>query len=51
LQKIAEPDLGRRLLEPIRAALWEPETIWLLQHVPSLTEHSLAHHCQALLAA
>ena len=50
-QKIAEPDLGRRLLEPIRAALWEPETIWLLQHVPSLTEHSLTHHCQTSLAA
>jgi len=51
LQKIAEPDLARRLLEPIRAALWEPETIWLLQHVPSLTEQALSHHCQALLAA
>jgi len=51
LQKIADPDLGRRLLEPIRAALWEPETIWLLQHVPTLTELSLTHHCQASLAA
>ena len=51
LQKIAEPDLARRLLEPIRAALWEPETIWMLQHVPSLTEQALSHHCQALLAA
>lgn len=51
LQKITEPDLGRRLLEPIRAALWEPETIWLLQHMPTLTERALNHHCQASLAA
>jgi hypothetical protein len=51
MQKIAEPDLARRLLEPIRAALWEPETIWLLLHVSSLTEHTLAHHCQTSIAA
>jgi hypothetical protein len=51
LQKIAEPDLARRLLEPIRAALWEPETIWLLEHTPSLSERALVHHCQASLAA
>jgi len=51
LQRIAEPDLGRRLLEPIRAALWEPETIWLLQHTPTLNEQALRHHCQATLAA
>jgi hypothetical protein len=51
LQKVTEPDLGRRLLEPIRAALWEPETIWLLQHVPCLTERALNHHCQGSLAA
>ena len=50
LQKIAEPDLGRRLLEPIRAALWEPETIWLLQHTPCLSEHALAQHCQSVAA-
>ena len=50
LQKIAEPDLARRLLEPIRAALWEPETIWLLQHVPCLTERALAHHCEPVAA-
>lgn len=50
LQKIAEPDLGRRLLEPIRASLWEPETIWLLQHTPSLTERTLMHHCDRVAA-
>jgi hypothetical protein len=50
LQKIAEPDLARRLLEPIRAALWEPETIWLLQHTPSLTERALVHHCESVAA-
>src|SRR5436190_23897984 len=28
LQNIADPDLPRRLLEPLRRALWEPEAIW-----------------------
>jgi hypothetical protein len=51
LQKITEPDLARRLLEPIRAALWEPETIWLLEHTACINERALAHHCQASLVA
>jgi hypothetical protein len=51
LQKITEPDLARRLLEPIRAALWEPETLWLLEHMPSLSERALTQHCQASVAA
>lgn len=50
LQKIAEPDLARRLLEPIRASLWEPETIWFLQHTPTLTERALTHHCDCVAA-
>lgn len=50
LQRIAQPDLPRRLLEPVRSALWEPETIWLLQRTPSLTEIALQHHCHALAA-
>ena len=50
LQRIAEPDLARRLLEPLRTALWEPETIWLLQHTPTLTEQNLQRHVHALAA-
>lgn len=50
LQKIAAPDLARRLLEPIRASLWEPETIWFLQHTPTLTERALSHHCDCVAA-
>jgi len=50
LQKIAEPDLARRLLEPIRVSLWEPETIWFLQHTPTLTERTLTHHCDCVAA-
>lgn len=50
LQKIAMPDLARRLLEPIRTSLWEPETLWLLQQMPSLSERALAHHCECVAA-
>jgi hypothetical protein len=50
LQRIDQPDLPRRLLEPIRSALWEPETMWLLQRTPSLTERALLAHCHALAA-
>ncbi|MFT3780602.1 MAG: hypothetical protein QM790_01215 [Nibricoccus sp.] len=50
LQKITNPDLGRRLLAPIRSSLWEPETIWFLQHTPQLTERQLMHHCECVAA-
>jgi len=50
LQKISEPDLARRLLEPIRSSLWEPETLWFLQHTPTLTERTLLHHCEGVAA-
>jgi hypothetical protein len=50
LQNIADPDLPRRLLEPLRAALWEPEAIWTLSHAPTLTDERLAEACHALAA-
>ena len=50
LAHIADPDLSRRLLEPLRAALWEPETIWVLSHGPALTDERLARACHALAA-
>lgn len=50
LRNIADPDLPRRLLEPLRAALWEPEAIWALAHAPTLTDERLAEACHALAA-
>lgn len=50
LQNIADPDLPRRLLEPLRAALWDPEAIWTLLHAPALTDERLAQTCHALAA-
>jgi hypothetical protein len=50
LRNIADPDLPRRLLEPLRAALWEPEAIWALSQAPSLTDERLAETCHALAA-
>jgi hypothetical protein len=50
LRQIAEPDLSRRLLEPLRAALWEPEAIWALSHATTLTDARIAEACHALAA-
>ena len=50
LRSIADPDLPRRLLEPLRAALWEPEVIWALSHVSLITDEQLAKACHALAA-
>ncbi len=50
LQQVADPDLPRRLLEPLRAALWDPECIWLLQRTAHLTDERLAAACHALAA-
>jgi hypothetical protein len=50
LQNVTDPDLPRRLLEPLRTALWEPETIWALLHGPALTDERLAEACHALAA-
>jgi hypothetical protein len=48
--RVADPGLPKRLLEPIRAALWEPENLWRLQRSPSLTERELASAIHALAA-
>lgn len=50
LRQIAEPDLPRRLLAPLRSALWEPEAIWALSHTPALTDDRIAATCHALAA-
>jgi hypothetical protein len=50
LQQIADPDLPIRLLEPLRASLWDPETIWDLQRTGEITGRHLEHCCHALAA-
>ena len=50
LRNIADPELPRRLLEPLRAALWEPETRWSLLHTRALTDERLTEACHALAA-
>lgn len=50
LGHITDADLSRRLLVPLRGALWEPETLWILQHTENLTERELLTRCHALAA-
>ena len=50
LRNVADPDLPRRLLEPLRSALWEPEVIWSLSRGGSVSDEQLARACHALAA-
>ena len=50
LRQITDPDIPRRLLEPLRVSLWEPEGIWLLAHAGPMTDRQLARRCHALAA-
>lgn len=50
LQAMAEPDLPKRLLEPLRSMLWEPRAIFALQRMPVITDRVLARCCHALAA-
>jgi hypothetical protein len=50
LRHVAAPDIARKLLEPLRSALWEPEAIWQLSHTPVLTDATLGAACHALAA-
>lgn len=50
LNRIAEPDLARRLLEPIRARLWAPEYTWYFRSVDALTEREISRCCAPLAA-
>ena len=50
LHNVSAPDLPRKLLEPLRTALWEPEVIWTLAHAPVLTDARLEAACHALAA-
>lgn len=50
LRNIVEPDVPKRLLEPLRTMLWEPTSIFALQRLPAITDRQLAHFCHALAA-
>lgn len=50
LHNVADPDLPRRFLEPLRSMLWEPRSIFALQRMPSITDRLLARTCHALAA-
>jgi hypothetical protein len=50
LGQIAQPDLPRRWLAPLRTQLWEPQTIFALQRSPAITAPQLARYCHPLAA-
>lgn len=50
LGNVAEPDLPKRFLEPLRTMLWDPRTIFALQRMPAITDRQLARTCHALAA-
>ena len=50
LRNLIDPDVPRRLLEPLRALLWRPEAAFVLQRTPGLSDQQLARYCHALAA-
>jgi hypothetical protein len=50
LGNMAEPDLPKRFLEPLRSLLWEPTAIFALQRMPAITDRMLAQTVNALAA-
>lgn len=50
LQNFAQPDLPKRLLEPLRTLLWEPRALCALQRISAITDRQLAGFCHALAA-
>jgi len=50
LRNVAQPDLPKRWLGPLRTQLWEPQTIFALQRSPAITEPQLARYCHPLAA-
>lgn len=50
LHNLAEPDVPKQFLEPLRTLLWEPRTIFALQRIPAITDRLLARYCHALAA-
>jgi len=50
LRNIVEPDIPKRLLEPLRSMLWDPTSLFALQRMPAITDRELARACNALAA-
>lgn len=50
LRNLVDPDVPRRLLEPLRAMLWQPMATFVLERTPTLTDQQLARYCNALAA-
>jgi hypothetical protein len=50
LQNVADADLPKRFLEPLRTLLWEPGAIFALQRMSGITDRQLAGFCHALAA-
>jgi hypothetical protein len=50
LRNLISPDVPRRLLEPLRASLWQPATVRALQRTPVVSDRQLARFCHALAA-
>jgi hypothetical protein len=50
LRNLVDPDVPRRLLEPLRALLWRPEATLVLERSTELTDRQLARYCHALAA-
>jgi hypothetical protein len=50
LRNLIDPDVPRRLLEPLRALLWRPSASLMLQRAQGMTDAQLAKFCCALAA-
>jgi hypothetical protein len=50
LRNVAQPDLPKRFLDPLRTLLWEPRAIFTLQRLTAITDRQLARYCHALAA-
>lgn len=50
LGNLADPDVPKRFLEPLRTMLWEPRAIFALQRMSGITDRQLARYCHALAA-
>jgi hypothetical protein len=50
LHNFTAPEVPKRLLEPLRAMLWEPRTIFALQRLPAIDDRVLARTAHALAA-
>lgn len=50
LENIVDPDIPRRLLEPLRTGLWQPATIYALRQAPVVNDRQLNRHIHIMAA-